>query len=66
MLTLLHQKFPGKGTKVTGMHEGFIKFMSGNLKFQGDNLAVVELTVDMNFIDVPDLQGGEKANWKAT
>jgi polyisoprenoid-binding protein YceI len=60
MLTLLHQNFPGKGTKVTGMHEGFIIFMSGNLKFQGDNLAVGELTVNMNSIDVTDLQGGGK------
>lgn len=66
MLTLLIQKLPGKGTKVTGMHEGFIKFKSGKFKFQGDILTVGELTVDLNSIDVTDLKGGGKSNWKAS
>mgnify|MGYP003496924645 CR=1 FL=1 len=42
------------------MHEGFIKFKSGNLKFQADNFLGGEHTVDMNSIDAIDLKGGEK------
>lgn len=49
-----------KGYKVTGAHEGNIKFKAGNLKFEGTNLTGGELTVDMNSIDCTDLDGGGK------
>jgi polyisoprenoid-binding protein YceI len=50
-----------KASKVTGTHEGNIKFKSGSLKFEGDMLIGGELLVDMNTIDVTDLQGGGKS-----
>lgn len=49
-----------KGYKVTGSHEGNIKFKSGNFKFEGDVLTSGDLTVDMNSIDCTDLSGGGK------
>jgi len=49
-----------KAFKVTGGHEGNIKFKSGNLKFEGETLIGGELLVDMNSIDCTDLQGGGK------
>jgi polyisoprenoid-binding protein YceI len=49
-----------KGYKVTGSHEGNIKFKSGNLTFEGSNLIGGEIVVDMNTIDCTDLQGGGK------
>ncbi len=49
-----------KAAKVTGTHEGTIKFKSGSLKFEGDMLIGGELVVDMNTIDCMDLKGGGK------
>lgn len=49
-----------KASKVTGTHEGNIKFKSGTLKFDGEMLIGGELLVDMNSIDVTDLKGGGK------
>lgn len=49
-----------KGYKVTGQHEGTLKFKSGNLKFEGDKLVGGEITVDMNTINCTDLDGGSK------
>lgn len=49
-----------KGYKVTGSHEGNIKFKSGALKLDGNKLLGGELVVDMNTIDCTDLQGGGK------
>lgn len=50
-----------KGYKVTGSHEGNIKFKSGTLTFNGQALNGGELLVDMNSIDCTDMQGGGKA-----
>lgn len=50
-----------KGYKVTGSHEGNMKFKSGTLAFNGQVLTGGELTVDMNSLDCTDLQGGGKA-----
>lgn len=49
-----------KGYKVTGSHEGNIKFKSGSLSFNEMTLTGGELTVDMNSLDCTDLQGGGK------
>ncbi|MBK8628230.1 MAG: YceI family protein [Saprospiraceae bacterium] len=49
-----------KGYKVTGSHEGNIKFKSGSLNFEGDLLVGGDLTVDMNSMDCTDLSGGGK------
>jgi polyisoprenoid-binding protein YceI len=49
-----------KGHKVTGSHEGNIKFKSGTLKLDGNQLLGGELVVDMNSLDCTDLQGGGK------
>jgi len=49
-----------KGYKVTGSHEGNIKFKSGGLVFEGDVLIGGELSVDMNSMSCTDLSGGGK------
>jgi polyisoprenoid-binding protein YceI len=49
-----------KGYKVTGSHEGNIKFKSGSLAFNEMTLTGGELIVDMNSLDCTDLQGGGK------
>lgn len=49
-----------KGYKVTGSHEGNIKFKSGSLVFEGDVLVGGELSVDMNSMDCTDMTGGGK------
>ncbi|MBK8349215.1 MAG: YceI family protein [Saprospiraceae bacterium] len=49
-----------KGFKVTGSHEGNIKFKSGSLTFNGDVLTGGDLVVDMNSMDCTDLTGGGK------
>ena len=49
-----------KAAKVTGTHEGFIKFKAGSLKFEGDLLIGGELVVDMTTIDCTDMKGGGK------
>lgn len=51
-----------KGYKVTGSHEGNIKFKSGALKFDNDLLVGGELIVDMNSINCTDLEGKAKGN----
>lgn len=50
-----------KGYKVTGSHEGNMKFKSGTLSFNGQALTGGEVSVDMNSIDCTDMQGGGKA-----
>ncbi len=59
-INLSTSKIMWKGYKVTGSHEGNIKFKSGTLKFDGETLVGGELMVDMNSIDCTDLQGGGK------
>lgn len=51
-----------KGAKVTGTHEGNVKFKSGSLTFNGEVLTGGELVVDMTTLDVTDLQGKGKTN----
>lgn len=51
-----------KGAKVTGTHDGNVKFKSGSLAFNGDVLTGGELVVDMTTIEVTDLQGKGKTN----
>jgi polyisoprenoid-binding protein YceI len=51
-----------KGYKVTGSHEGNLKFKSGSLKFDNDVLVGGELLVDMNSINCTDLEGKAKGN----
>ncbi len=51
-----------KAYKVTGSHEGNLKFKSGSLKFQNDMLVGGELMVDMNSIVCTDLEGKAKGN----
>ncbi len=48
------------GKKVTGKHEGTIKFKSGEVKIKKDKLAGGSFIVDMNSINVTDLQGEYK------
>lgn len=45
------------GEKVTGQHYGTIKLSSGNLIFNGNNLAGGAFTADMNSIVATDIQG---------
>ena len=51
-----------KAAKVTGNHEGNVKFKSGSLTFNGDVLTGGELVVDATSIEVVDLQGKGKAS----
>lgn len=51
-----------KAAKVTGKHDGNVKFKSGSLTFNGDVLTGGELVVDMTSIEVTDLQGKGKTN----
>ena len=51
-----------KAYKVTGSHEGNLKFKSGSLQFQNDVLVGGELMVDMNTIECTDLAGTAKGN----
>jgi polyisoprenoid-binding protein YceI len=53
-----------KAYKVTGSHEGNLKFKSGSLKFQNDVLVGGELIVDMNSINCTDLEGKSKGNFE--
>lgn len=47
------------GEKVTGQHEGTIKFSTGALIFNNGNLVSGKFSVDMNSIEVTDLKAGE-------
>jgi len=47
------------GKKVTGSHEGNIKFKEGSLAFSGAKLTGGTFTVNMASIDVTDLKAGE-------
>jgi polyisoprenoid-binding protein YceI len=51
-----------KAYKVTGSHEGNLKFKSGSLRFQNDVLVGGELMVDMNTLACTDLDGKAKGN----
>ncbi|MFN4199429.1 MAG: YceI family protein, partial [Flavobacterium sp.] len=46
------------GKKITGAHNGSIKFISGSLQFDGDKLKGGQFQVDMTSITVLDLQAG--------
>lgn len=47
------------GKKVTGSHEGTIKFKEGKLVFKGDKLSGGSFIVNMSSIEVTDLKSGE-------
>ena len=47
------------GKKVTGSHEGTIKFKEGTLTFKGDKLTAGNFVVNMTSINVTDLKAGE-------
>ncbi len=47
------------GKKVTGSHEGTIKFKEGKLTFKGDKLSGGSFVVNMASIEVTDLKSGE-------
>ena len=47
------------GKKVTGSHEGTIKFKEGALTFKGDKLTAGNFIVNMSSIIVTDLKAGE-------
>jgi len=47
------------GKKVTGAHNGSIKFVSGSLQFDGNKLKGGQFQVDMTSITVLDLQTGK-------
>lgn len=47
------------GKKVTGAHNGSIKFIAGSLQFEGDKLKGGQFQVDMTSITVLDLQAGK-------
>lgn len=49
------------GKKVTGQHEGIVKFKEGTLIFQKDKLAGGSFTVDMNSLTATDLSGDYQA-----
>lgn len=49
-----------KGYKVTGMHEGTVKFKSGNLDVQNGVIKGGEFTIDMSTINCTDLSGKGK------
>ncbi|MBK8519256.1 MAG: YceI family protein [Saprospiraceae bacterium] len=59
-IDLSTSKVNWKAYKVTGAHEGMMKFKSGNLIFDGETLIGGQLEVDMNTIDVSDLKGAGK------
>ena len=48
------------GYKVTGHHEGTIKFKEGVLLFENETLTGGNFTIDMTTINTTDLQGGAK------
>ncbi|MGB4959863.1 MAG: YceI family protein [Saprospiraceae bacterium] len=50
-----------KASKVTGTHDGNVKFKGGSLTFEGDILIGGDLIVDMTTVEVTDLSGGGKA-----
>ena len=47
------------GKKITGSHEGTIKFKEGVLTFKGDKLTAGNFVVNMSSIIVTDLKAGE-------
>ena len=51
-----------KGYKVTGSHEGTIKFNSGTLTFNDGTLVDGTFSMDMNSIKCTDLQGNSARN----
>ena len=48
-----------KAGKVTGSHEGTLKFQEGTLNFKNDKLTGGNLVVDMGTIQVTDLEPGQ-------
>lgn len=47
------------GKKITGSHDGTLKFSSGYLTFDGDNITGGEFVVDMTSLQVTDLKAGQ-------
>lgn len=43
--------------KVTGQHEGFVKFESGNITLSGNQIVGGNFTIDMTTLDATDLTG---------